>query len=223
MKKEIKHLLTAILMLVLAVSMLTGCSAKPKPEDAQMYVKAVLDVICTGDYDHSVTLADVEEGKETEFRDQMIDESLSALTGEADLSDEIKDEYKQIMIDALALAKYNVGDAKSTEDGGYDVTVSIEPFRLYDSFNDNFEETLTEKVMEDTVDVLAMSDDEKRDYVMKVIMELLKGNIDDPKYDKAEDVTVHYGPIDEDTKVYGCTAEEGKKLGDKLFSLEGLQ
>ena len=47
---------------VLAASMLTGCAKKlPTAEDAKNYTKAVLDLMCTGDYDHNVKIADVEE------------------------------------------------------------------------------------------------------------------------------------------------------------------
>jgi hypothetical protein len=43
-------------MLMLA---LAGCGqAKPTAEDAKAYVQATLDLLCTGDYDHSVDLAD---------------------------------------------------------------------------------------------------------------------------------------------------------------------
>ena len=74
-----KHTLTALLIVVmmLAVSMLTGCAPKlPTAEDAQNYTKAVMDLMCTGDYDHNVKIADVEEGKELETRDAMIDDPL---------------------------------------------------------------------------------------------------------------------------------------------------
>ena len=54
MKKGIGRLALLALMMVMAITMLTGCAKKPGPEDAQAYVKAVLDLMCTGDYDHSV-------------------------------------------------------------------------------------------------------------------------------------------------------------------------
>ena len=48
MKKRLRELLTTALVMVMALAMLTGCGPKkPAPEDAQAYVKAVLDLICT--------------------------------------------------------------------------------------------------------------------------------------------------------------------------------
>ena len=129
-----KHTLTALLIVVmmLAVSMLTGCAPKlPTAEDAQNYTKAVLDLMCTGDYDHNVKLADVEEGKELEMRDAMIDDALQSIAGDAGLTDDVTAEFKDVLIEAFAKCKYTVGEAVQTGDGEYDVTVSIEPLKLF--------------------------------------------------------------------------------------------
>ena len=55
MKKRSGRLPLLMLAAVMMIVMLSGCGPKkPTPEDAQAYVKAVLDIICTGDYDHAV-------------------------------------------------------------------------------------------------------------------------------------------------------------------------
>ena len=77
MRKGPGRLSLIVLMMLMTVAMLTGCGPKkPAPEEAQAYVKAVLDLMCTGDYDHSVDLADIEEGKESEVRDNLIDQMM---------------------------------------------------------------------------------------------------------------------------------------------------
>ena len=40
----------------------TPKTGAPTAEDARAYVQAVLDIMCTGDYDHSVELSDIPEG-----------------------------------------------------------------------------------------------------------------------------------------------------------------
>ena len=57
---------------------------------------------------------------------------------------------------------------------------------------------------------------------MEILIELLNKKIADPKYDPAEEVVVHYGPMEGQEGVYGCTEAEGEKLGAKLFSTSGL-
>ncbi len=221
--KKVKSLLLTALSLVLVIGMLAGCSSKPAPEDAQAYVKAVLDAICLGEYDHSVKLADIEAGSEGEMREQMIDEVLASFGSEQGLSDDVKADFKECMLKAFSLAKYTVGDAVATDDGGYDVTVSVEPLRMYDGFAENLESTLEKRVTENAGTVISMSQEEQYNFVMGVIIEMLNKNLEDPKYDAAEEVTVHYGLLDEEQKLYGCSKEDGERLGAKLFSQDGLQ
>ena len=222
MTKGFKRVFLAVLMLV-TVTMLAGCGPKkPEPEEAQAYVKAVLDLMCTGDYDHTVDLADIEEGKESELRDSLVDQMIGKLGDEANLSDEVTSAFRDLMIDALEKAKYTVGEATATEDCGYDVTVSVEPLQIFKGINKKLNAVLEEKVAAESDKILAMSEEEQTNYVMEILIELLNKKLKNPKYDPAEEVVVHYGPMEGQKGVYGCTEAEGEKLGSKLFSTAGL-
>ena len=118
MKRCIKHAVAVAMMLILAMSLFTGCKSEPQPEEAKAYVQAVLDLMCTGDYDHSVNLADVEEGKETEVRDGLVDSMMAQISDESNLNEEVSAAFKDFMINALSKTKYTVGDAVATDDGG---------------------------------------------------------------------------------------------------------
>lgn len=206
-------------MMLLTVSLLSGCGPKkPAPEEAQAYVKAVLDLMCTGDYDHSVNLADVEEGKETEVRDNLINEMMKGISSQSALNEEVTSDFMVFMISALEKTKYSVGEAAATEDGGYDVTVSVEPLQIFTGIDEKLNEILEEKVASEPDKILEMSEEEQTNYVMEILIDLLNKKLDDPKYDKAEEVVVHYGPLEGQKGVYGCTEDEGEKLGSKLFS-----
>jgi hypothetical protein len=222
MKRRIKTLSLIALSLILVIGMLSGCSSKPKPEDAQAYVQAVLDVICTGDYDHSVNIADIEEGKEGELRESVIDAMLASFGAEQGVNDEVKARFKESLIDAFSKAKYTVGDAVATDDGGYDVSVTIEPLQIFAGFNENFESRVQAEAMANADKVAAMSDEEVNAFVMGVLIDMINENLADPQYDPAETVTVHYGLLDEENNMYGCTSEEGEKLGAKIFSSTGM-
>ena len=67
-----------------------------------------------------------------------------------------------------------------------------------------------------------MSDEELNSYVMGIVVDMINDNLADPQYDPPETVTVHYGLIDEENNLYGCASEEGEKLGEKIFSTEGM-
>lgn len=223
MNKNLKKLAVVMMLTAALVMALAGCGPKkPTADDAKNYVQAVLDVMCTGDYDHSVEIADIEEGKETELRDKAIDEIIDELAQESALNDEVKAGLKDYMVTAFSKAKYTVTDAVESEDGGYDVTVSIEPMRAFDALGEDFQNKLMEKVMEDPQGYMAMSEEEQLNYLMTLAIEFLNEGLEDPQYDPAQEVVVHYGLMDEEENIYGCTEAEGKKLGEKLFSTEGL-
>lgn len=223
MRSGLRRLSVIGLILVMMISMLAGCKSTPKPEDAQAYVKAVLDLMCTGDYDHSVKLADVEEGTEAEVRENLISDMMTQIGTEANLNEEVSNSFKDFMLNALEKSKYTVGDAVQTDDGGYDVTVSIEPLQLFAGVQEELTKVLEDKVSEDPNTILAMSQDEQTNYVMGILIEILNKKLEDPQYDAAEEVVVHYGPMEGQDNVYGCAESEGEKLGAKLFSSFGLE
>lgn len=222
MKKN--RIIALIIASLLLVSMFTtGCgSKKPTADDAKAYVQATLDLMCTGDYDHSVKLADVEEGQETATRDKLIDDALTGLTGTLGLDDETVAVFKDFMIKALGKAKYTVTDAVMTEEGEYDVTVSVEPLKLYEGATEEFLNKMPDNLGYSYNDLMAMSEDERNAVIYKALFAFLSERLDEPVYGEAEDVVVHYGLLDEEAKLYGCTASEGEKLGLKIFSNEGI-
>ena len=223
MKQGTRRVLYLILAAAMMISMLSACGPKkPAPEDAQAYVQAVLDLMCTGDYDHSVKLTDIEEGKESETRDALISEMIKGIGAESNLSEDVTNAFRDFMIKALESSKYTVGEATSTEDGGYDVSVSIEPLKLFTGVDEELNTVLEEKVAAESDKILAMSEDEQTNYVMEILLEILNKKIEKPEYDDAEEVVVHYGPLEDQDGVYGCTEADGEKLGKMLFSQDGL-
>ncbi len=223
MRKSVTRLFVIMLSVMLAVPLLTGCGPKkPTPEDAQKYVQAVLDLMCKGDYDHSVSLSDVEEGKETETRDELIKEFLDEFGGQSGMSDEVKTKFGDFMIDALGKAKYTVGDAAESEDGGYDVTVTVEPLKAFAGVEGDYQSKLQERALADADKLASMSSEEINNYAYSLMIDLLNEGIADPQYAEPVDVVVHYGILDEENNIYGCSEGEGEKVGAKLFSLEGI-
>ncbi len=223
MKKAIRRISLTVFIMVMAAAVLSGCGPKkPAPEDAQAYVKAILDLMCTGDYDHSVDIADIEEGKESEIRDAFIDEMVGKVSEESDLSEDSAKAFRDLMINALEKTRYSVGEATPAEDGEYDVTVSIEPLRIFTGVEEEFDAELEKIAASEPDKILAMSTEEQAEYGMEILLGILNKKIEDPKYDPAEEVTVHYGLMEGQKNVYGCAESEGEKLGSKLFLTKGL-
>ena len=187
-------------------------AAVPTAEDARAYVKAVLDLMCTGEYDHSVNMTDITAGEESTLRDDTIAATVASIGGSAGLSEDNQSGFTEALKEAFSKCKYTVGEAVPTEDGGYDVTVSIEPLMIYSGA----QEKMTEKLS--SQDVSGLSEEEQNNLIYSAIIEIIRENLEEPVYGEPREVVVHYGIIDEANNIYGLTEEEGEKLGAALFS-----
>ena len=204
-----KHLYkTAAALLAAAVlmtSLLTGCGASgPTEKDAKKYVKAVLDLMCTGDYDHSVTFSDVEEGDEQASRNAMIDSIVSSVAEENDLTQEQSEKFREYITQA-------------------------EPLLVFDGVSDALNAKIDEMTATEEAAV-SMSKEEQRAALTDTLFEALNKNLEAPRYAPAEEVVVHYGLLggsqegseEGSEEVYGVDEEAASLLGAKLFSSEGM-
>ena len=214
-------LLTAALLMTM---LLTGCgetSSSSIKDDAENYVKAVLDLMCTGTYDHSVTFGDVASGREQDSRDEMIAGIVSSIAKDNDLNEEQRARLEDCLTRAFSACRYTIKDVRESEDGGCDVTVSIEPLKVFEGISD----ALNSKVGELTGDgeaMIAMSPEEQTAALAEVLLSQLDQNLENPQYGPAEEVVVHYGLLEGSEDRYGIDENAGKTLGEKLFSSEGL-
>ena len=192
----------------------TPKTGAPTAEDARAYVQAVLDIMCTGDYDHSVELSDIPEGEEAQLRDSTIESAVESIASDAGLSEEVKADFTDVMRVAFSKAKYTVGEAVPTEDGGYDVTVTIEPLKMYAGAADK----LPERVSQD--ELAGLSEEEANNLIYSKVIEIVRENLEEPEYGEPQDIIVHYGIIDEQNNLWGVSEEEGEKLGALLFSAD---
>ena len=214
-------LLTAALLMTM---LLTGCgetSSSSIKNDAENYVKAVLDLMCTGTYDHSVTFGDVASGREQDSRDEMIAGIVSSIAKDNDLNEEQRARLEDCLTRAFSACRYTIKDVRESEDGGCDVTVSIEPLKVFEGISDS----LNSKVAELTGDgeaMIAMTPEEQTAALAEVLLSQLDQNLENPQYGPAEEVIVHYGLLQGSEDRYGIDENAGKTLGEKLFSSEGL-
>lgn len=212
--KQSKKWMALLLTLALLCSLAACGKSTPTGQDAQKYVQAVMDMICTGDYDHSVEFSDMEEGEASEILKEGIDEALAELAQTMKLDDETRDGFRDLILKAVAKSKYTVAEGVKAADGdGYDVTVTIQPL----DFSAGMDEIVGEKVDELLSDpnVASMSESEITNVLMKAVIEGMNANLENPVYGESVDVTVRYHQMGEG--VYGVEKEDGEKLGSSLF------
>lgn len=192
----------------------TPISDTPTAEDAKACVKAILDILCTGDYDHSIKLSDIEEGKETELRDQSIQKAIDAVVSDSGLNEEVKADFTDAMREAFSKTKYTVGDAVPTEDGGYDITVTVEPLKLYAGTNTKLSQKITAE------DLAELNEEELNNLIYSKSAEIIRENMEAPQYDEPQDIVIHYGILDKENNLWGVNEEEAEKIAMVLFSAD---
>jgi hypothetical protein len=47
---------------------------------------------------------------------------------------------------------------------------------------------------------------------------LIRENLQEPAYEEAKEVVVHYGLLDKEQNLYGISEDDGSRLGEVLFS-----
>lgn len=187
-------------------------SATPTAEDARAYVKAFLDLMCTGDYDHSVNMIDIDPGEES----AIIDEGLATVASNMGMSEELQGDFITVLKAAFSKCKYTVGGAVPTEDGGYDVTVTVDPLKVYTVSEEKMLEKLSEKAV--GLNVNNMSDEDKNNLIYSILIEIIQDNLKEPTYGETQEVVVHFGIIDEANSIYGLSENDGEKLANVLIS-----
>ena len=219
--RTVSALLTAAMLMTM---LLTGCgetSSSSIKDDAENYVKAVLDLMCTGTYDHSVTFGDVASGREQESRDEMIAGIVSSIAKDNDLNEEQRARLEDCLTRAFSACRYTIKDVRESEDGGCDVTVSIEPLKVFEGISDALNSKVGELTGDDEA-MIAMTAEEQTAALAEVLLSQLDQNLENPQYGPAEEVVVHYGLLEGSEDRYGIDENAGKALGEKLFSSEGL-
>ena len=200
--------------LILTCFGLTACSKVPTADDAKNYVKATLDIICKGEYDHSVKFSDVKEGEEGKKREEMIDSEISAIlkSSESGIEEDTAAILRDAMDKCFANAKYSVKDVAETGKGEYDVVLEIEPLMIS---ADGYEKMVSHL---DLGTVNDLNDDVWKKTILKARFQAMADNAESPTYAEPIEVTVHYGKIAEQNNNYGVSAADGQKLGASIMT-----
>ena len=217
--------------LILTASLLTGCRSSsvkgPDADDAGKYVEALLDLTCTGSYSGSVSLSNAGNVKELEIRDSIIDDLYASTVEDAGLSEDVQTLFRDFLVKAGQNCRYSVTEVTPSENQDpqdlpeYDVTVSIEPLKAFKGASKLLDEEMdamesdTGKLIETDPEVICST-------AFRNVFTALSDQLDQPEYDSPQTLVVHYYPVDAEHNLYGISEEDCQRLGEKLFSMEGL-
>ena len=211
MRKTFKAMVMAVL-LVGCTALLAGCSRGMTAQGATAYVKSVLDASYKGEFDQYLKITDsTKEEAETMYEDGMNTVVESFKIEGYDIPEELVDKYYELSVELYKSAKYEVGEAKKYDDG-YIVEVSVSPFTLMETFEDDF----YAKVMADMDTLNNMeTEEEYASYIYQAMYDVLKEKVDSLEYKDAVTVKVEVF-LDTDEK-YNISEDDLYDVEEALF------
>lgn len=213
MKK--RGLLAALLIAIMTV--LSGCGGM-SAEDAQSYAQSVLDASYKGEFDKYIEWTESTEEEAQDLYEGNIDITMEeAGFGDLGLSEELTESYRQLFLDMIGLAKYDVGEAKEAEDDAYTIDVTIEPFIAFEGIQEEVTTAFTEELysMEEIP-----SEEEINQMVFQKMYDLMAERIAAPVY--GDPVTVTITVLPDADGVYYISEEDMTALDDALFPADSF-
>lgn len=195
----------AVICTIIMVIGMVGCQ---KNFDASGYVKGYLDTTMKGEFEEYAKLCQVENSEVEKLYNDGLDTILAGWTTGLTINDDMKEKYKQLIVDTLKKTKYTVKEAKKDGDA-YKVEVAIEPMVL-----DMSTEKAT-KLGEDTAteymkDHKEIDNDEFYALLSEKYYDFLKDIMENATYEAEQtiEVTVSQGS----DKKYTISTEDQQKL-----------
>lgn len=194
-EKKKKILITAAVLVVLAVAAFIGIWLYTNRFDPVEYVQAVLDASYKKQTESYVEITGVSE----EEAEQIFEENLDATMEQFESSpmpEELKPKYRELFARLAEHVSYTVGEAVHEEDGSYSVPVKVKPLTLFADTYDTFRQKAQEYADQVTESVMGgaemPTDNEMQARVYEIYYEVLSDGINGGMmYGESKDVTLH--------------------------------
>lgn len=212
-----KNLRKIVLMLlcVLTVGLMGGCTSGT---DVQSYLQALLDASYKND---SKIFVEIKLGTAEEAQslyDEGIDTGVSAFCSRLGVSDEYKEEFRQIYMDMLGKVRYTIENAEKQSDGSYVVTVSYEKMNIFKPALELYQSDVAAMANEWSA---SAGDTPSEEEMMKEVVLAFKKSMEtvlaDVQYNEADTMTVRIELVN---NVYTPNTEDVVKLEKALFDGE---
>lgn len=132
-----KRSIIAVMILVVGL-VIIACIGMFRDFDAQGYVHGVLDLRFRGEVDEYMEFSDAYTEKELyqNFEDGMTSFVENNISNNIEMSDEAKQQYKELCKEIFAKMKYEVQPAEKISRKEYHVTVAYQPVDVFSRFID---------------------------------------------------------------------------------------
>ena len=205
-----------MLVAVLALGLLGGCGVS---FDASAYIKALLDNSYKDDSTEFVAQKVGTAEEASSLYQQGIESELTALLAGNTVSDELQDEYRQVLKDIFKAVKYTVGDAEKQDDGSYVVTVNYEQMQIFGAAMDAYMVKVEEMTDEWTQADELPSDEEMYEQIYATLKDCLKEALSNATYADEASATVRVEIVD---NTYTPNNDDIANLESVMFDLDAV-
>lgn len=205
-----------MLMAVLALGLFGGCGIS---FDASAYIKALLDNSYKNDSAEFVAQKVGSAEEASTLYEQGIESELTALLAGNTVSDELKDEYRQVLKDIFKAVKYTVGDAEKQDDGSYIVTVNYEQMQIFGAAMDSYMTKVEDMTNEWTQAEEIPSDEEMYEQIYATLKDCLKDALSNATYADEASATIRVEIVD---NTYTPNADDIANLESVMFDLDAV-
>ena len=208
MKNLQKYLMIlGTIMLSIGIS---ACSKQPD-FDAKSYVQSSLDAYYHGEYKDYANLLEISEKDAKKEIEEDFNESIQQQFDDSDnITDKGIADYAKKLVEVKKLAKYKVQDVKE-EDGGYTVSVQVEPSNVFQTLQQSSTEVSNEKIKQGL-------DGNDPEVFAAVLTESVQKSLEKNSYGKT--VTVKVSVEKDNSGKYGLSDTEMSKLEAAMFPTE---
>ena len=211
--------LAVSLLAVLAAAFMTACGSF----DASGYINALLDNSYKNDSTKFVEMKIGTAEEAAKLYEEGIDAEMDAMLEGIELTDEQVVEYRAVIADILAAAKYTVGDAEKQSDGSYVVTITYETMNVFTPAVEAYEVKVTEMITEWTQAALAGEEYPSESEMMILMIDELKPCLEESlanvTYSEPKTTTITVELVN---KVYTPVESDIVELESLLFDVDGL-
>ena len=184
--RKVAVLLAAAMVAVL----LGGCGLS---FDASGYVKALLDNSYKGDPTAFVEQKVGTKEQAQELYKQGIDTEMKSLTSEADVSEELEAEFREVIENVFKKVKYTVGESTRKGDS-YEVVVKYQKMNIFASAMESFNtssQAYVEEVSNKAENGEETSEKEVNEQIFTLLKDALKDAMENPSYADEASTIIH--------------------------------
>jgi basic membrane lipoprotein Med (substrate-binding protein (PBP1-ABC) superfamily) len=211
--KKLKNI-AVMLICVFAVGILGGCASEA---DMSSYLKALLDTSYKNETQGFVEMKLGTAEEANALYEQGIENGVSAFCERLSISDELKEDYRELYMDILRNVRYSVEDAKKQKDGSYIVNVSYEKMNLFEPAIQLYQDNVAALVNEQANSDENISSEDMVNVVIKEFKSSMESILSKVEYDEPETMTVR---IEIKDNVYTPNEDDVRTLEESLVDWE---